>query len=56
MTERPPGRVDLPEGIDRTGVPGARSGREGFVLAAALLVAVLALVVTLGWVVYHQIT
>jgi hypothetical protein len=46
---------DQPGEIDPTGVPGPRSGREGFILAAALLVAVLGLVVTLGWVVFHQI-
>jgi hypothetical protein len=44
-----------PEQIDPTGVPGERSGREGLLLAAALLVGVLALVFTLGWVVFHQI-
>ena len=48
-------RAAPPELIDATGVPGDRSGREGFLLAAALLMAVLALVFTLGWVVFHQI-
>ncbi len=45
-----------PDGVDPRGVPGDRSGREGLILAAALLAAVLGLVVTLGWVVFHRIT
>ena len=44
-----------PGDIDPTGVPGERSDREGLILAAGLLVAVLALVFTLGWVVFNQI-
>ena len=36
-------------------MPGERAGREGFIIAIALLAAVLALTFTLGWVVFHQI-
>lgn len=40
--------------IDKTGVPGPDSGRETFILLVAGLVAILALIVTVGWiVVYH---
>jgi hypothetical protein len=49
-------RWRVPDGIDPTGVPTSRSAREAFIVTAALLVAVLALVFTLGWVVYNQIT
>lgn len=46
---------DPPAEVEPTGVPGERAGREGLILTAALLVAVLALVFTLGWIVYHQV-
>jgi hypothetical protein len=46
---------ERPGDIDPRGIPGERSGREGFILAAALLVAVLGLIFTLGWVIFHQI-
>ena len=46
----------LPDGIRPLGVPTARSGHQAFVLAAAAVVALLALIFTLGWVVFHQLT
>lgn len=46
---------DLPEGVDPQGVPRADAGRRAFVLLLAVTVAVLALIVTLGWVVYHHL-
>ncbi len=46
----------LPEGVDPLGVPRADAGRDAFVLAAAVVVATLALIFTLGWVVFHQLT
>ncbi len=57
--DEPPGdplrRDDLPEGIDPLGVPGRDSGRDAFVLLLAVTGALLALIFTLGWVVYHHL-
>ncbi len=47
--------LDLPEGVDPLGVPRAGGGRDALVLTAAIVVALLALVFTLGWVVYSQL-
>lgn len=49
-------RRDLPDGIDPVGVPTESEGREVFVLLLALSVALLGLVFTLGWVVFHHLT
>jgi hypothetical protein len=49
------GPPDLPDDIDPVGVPGERSGPETFVLLLGLLVALLALIATMGWIVYHHI-
>ncbi len=46
---------DLPEGVDPLGVPRADTGRNTFIVAAAIVVATLALIFTLGWIVYHQL-
>ncbi|MGI8577187.1 MAG: hypothetical protein ACR2KG_04555 [Nocardioidaceae bacterium] len=47
---------EVPYGIDPTGVPGARSGLEAFILTLAVVVALLGLIVTLGWVVFYHLT
>jgi hypothetical protein len=47
---------DLPSGIDPRGVLPGGGGRDAFVLALAITVALLALIFTLGWVVYHRLT
>lgn len=54
---RPPdGAYDgLPSGVDPHGVPRADTGRTTFIITAAVVVATLALIFTLGWVVYHQL-
>jgi len=46
---------DLPDGVDSTGVPSEDAGRNAFILTVAVTVALLALIFTLGWIVYHQI-
>jgi hypothetical protein len=46
----------LPEGVDPLGVPHPRSGHNAFVVTAAMIVALLALIFTLSWIVYHQLT
>ena len=46
----------LPDGVDPVGVPTERSDHNAFVLLAAVVVALLALIFTLSWVVYHQMT
>jgi hypothetical protein len=46
---------DLPEGIDPVGVPSPRTGDDTFVLLLAVTVALLGLIFTLGWIVYHQL-
>jgi hypothetical protein len=51
----PAGAGDLPDGISPIGVPTERSGRNAFVLSAAAVVALLALIFTLSWVVYHHL-
>jgi hypothetical protein len=46
---------DLPEGVDPLGVLRERTGHNAFILASAAVVALLALIFTLSWVVYHQL-
>jgi hypothetical protein len=46
----------LPEGVDPLGVPGERTGHNAFILASAAVVALLALIFTLSWIVYHQLS
>jgi hypothetical protein len=45
----------LPPGIDPLGVPSRRTGDDTFVLLLAITVALLGLIFTLGWIVYHQL-
>lgn len=47
---------ELPDGIDPVGVPSDRGGHQAFVLLLAVVVALLGLAFTLGWVVFHQLT
>lgn len=47
---------DLPEGVDPLGVPRPDTGRNAFIVAAAVVLATLALIFTLGWIVYHQLS
>lgn len=46
----------LPDGVEALGVPTERSGHNAFVLSAAAAVAVLALIFTLSWVIFNQLT
>ena len=46
---------DVPDGVDVRGVLPARGGRNVFIIASALTVALLALTFTLGWIVYHRL-
>lgn len=46
---------DLPDGVDPLGVPREGGAHDAFVMTAALVVALLALAFTLGWIVYHQL-
>ncbi|HYO33148.1 MAG TPA: hypothetical protein VES21_09880 [Nocardioidaceae bacterium] len=41
--------------VDPTGIPRAGSGPERFVLLVGLLVALLALIVSLGWIVFNRL-
>ncbi len=50
MTADPP-----PDGVDPLGVPTAESARNAFILVAAVTVALLGLIFTLGWIVFHQL-
>ncbi len=44
-----------PDGVDPLGVPRGDTGRNAFILTSAVTVALLALIFTLGWVVFHQL-
>ncbi len=46
---------DLPDGVDPRGIPTSRSEHQAFILTAAVVVALLALIFTLSWIVYHQL-
>ena len=46
---------DLPDGVADLGIPTPRSEHQAFVLSAAIVVALLALIFTLSWIVYHQL-
>lgn len=48
--------ADRPDGIDPLGVPSGRGGQQAFVLLLAIVVALLGLTFTLGWVVFHHLT
>ena len=47
---------DLPDGVDPFGVPSERGGRQAFILLLAVVIALLGLTFTLGWVVFHHLT
>ena len=49
-------RPELPDGVDPLGVPRPDGGHQAFVLLLAALFALLGLIVTLGWVVFHHLT
>lgn len=51
-----PADDDADHQIDRTGLPPADGGRGMAVMIAAVIVALLALTFTLGWVAFNQIT
>lgn len=48
--------VPLPARVDPRGVPGEHSGREAFLVVLAVVLALLALTFTLGWIVFHRLT
>ncbi len=48
-------RPELPDGIDPLGVPRPGGGHQAFVLLLAVVVALLGLIFTLGWVVFHHL-
>lgn len=41
--------------VDTTGIPRAGSGPERFIMLVGLLVALLALIVSLGWIVFNRL-
>jgi hypothetical protein len=51
----PPRRDDVPPGINPYGVPRKGSGRDAFVMTLAVCVALLGLIFTLGYVVFHNL-
>jgi hypothetical protein len=51
----PPRRDDVPPGIDPYGVPREGAGRDAFVMALAICIALLGLAFTLGYVVFHNL-
>ncbi len=46
---------DVPDGVDPFGVPREGAGRELFIVLLAVVVALLGLAFTLGWVVFHHL-
>jgi hypothetical protein len=48
-------RDDVPEGVDPLGVPAPAAARDTFILLLAVTAALLALIFTLAWVVYHHL-
>lgn len=55
MTEDSGFRPDLPDGIDPTGVQRPGGHRDAFLITVALVIALLALCFTLGWIVFHHL-
>lgn len=53
----PPGHstADIPDGVDARGVLPERGGRDAFILGVAITIALLGLIFTLGWIVYHRL-
>jgi hypothetical protein len=56
QTPPDPDAPELPDGIDPFGVPGPDTGRRAFIVLLGVVVALLALCFTLGWVVFHHLT
>jgi hypothetical protein len=50
-----PRRDDLPAGVNPLGVPREGAGRDAFVMTLAVVVALLGLIFTLSYIVYHRI-
>jgi len=50
-----PEHPDLPDGVSPLGVATPLAEHHAFVLTAAAVVALLALIFTLSWIVYHQL-
>jgi hypothetical protein len=55
VSEPGPPTAGIPEGVDPAGVPRASAGHDAFVMGGAILVALLGLIATVGWIVYHQL-
>lgn len=53
--EPPHAEAGLPDGVDPNGVLPERGGHDAFILSLAITVALLGLIFTLGWIVYHQL-
>jgi hypothetical protein len=51
----PPRRDDVPAGIDPFGIPREGAGRDAFVMTLALCLALLGLIFTLGYAVFHSL-
>jgi hypothetical protein len=51
----PPRRDDVPPGIDPFGIPREGAGRDAFVMTLALCLALLGLIFTLGYAVFHSL-
>ncbi len=49
------GQTSRPPDIDTTGIPSDANGNEAFVLLMGVGLALLALLFTLGWVVFHHL-
>lgn len=54
-TVRPSPLGGLPDGIEPLGVPAPGAADDAFLLILAVVVALLALIFTLGWIVYSQL-
>jgi hypothetical protein len=52
----PPRRDDVPPGINPYGVPREGAGRDAFVMTLAVCLALIGLIFTLGYVVYHNLS
>ena len=54
--EQSSGPGGLPSGVDPLDVPHEHSGHDAFLLVAAVLLALLGLIFTLGWIAFHRLT
>ena len=50
-----PSPANVVDDVDPTGIPRDGSGPERFVMLVGLLVALLALIVSLGWIVFNRL-